>query len=119
VTNAEKDVNLTVRRLTLKQRGFIQFIPTARSFTEAAKLAGYAHPNKIACHVINRLKNHPEFIGTVEVGAISTRLANSLAEGIKATRKYIWKGKAVGEFPDWGTRLKVARLAAKLMGFLK
>ena len=118
VSKTVKNGRVAVRPLTLKERRFIQFLATAPSLTEAARQAGYAHPNKNACHVINRLKNRPEFIATLEVGDLSITLANSISEGIKATKKHIWKGKVVGESPDWRTRLNVARLALKLAGYL-
>ena len=118
VVKTVKDGRVAVRALTLKQRRFIQFLATASSITEAARQAGYAHPNKNACHVMNRLKNHPEFIATLEVAGLSTKLAYSIAEGLDATKKYIWKGKVVAEYPDWRARLNVARLALKLAGYL-
>ena len=119
VEKTVKDGRVAVRALTLKQRRFIQFLATAPTITEAARQAGYAYPNKNACHVMNRLKNHPEFIATLEVAGLSTRLANSIVEGLDATKKHIWKGKVVGESPDWRARLRVASLALKLWGYLK
>ena len=118
VEKTVKDCRRVVRALTLKQCRFIQFLATAPSITEAARQAGYAHPNKNAWHGMNRLKNHPEFIATLDVAGLSTKLANSIAEGLDATKKHIWKGKVVGEDPDWRARLNVARLALKLARYL-
>ena len=119
VEKTVKDGRVAVRALTLKQRRFIQFLATAPTITEAARQAGYAYPNKNACHVMNRLKNHPEFIATMEVAGLSTyKLVKSIADGLEATKRYIWKGKVVGEYPDWRARLRVARLAAELAGYL-
>ena len=118
VTNTAKNGSLAVRPLTLKERRFIQFLTTVPSITEAARKAGYTQPNKNACHVVNRLKNHPEFIATIEAAGLSTyKLANSIAERLEATKKHIWKGKVVGESPDWRTRLRVASFALKMRGF--
>ena len=120
VEKTVKDGRVAVRALTLKQRRFIQFLATAPTITEAARQAGYAYPNKNACHVMNRLKNHPEFTATLEAAGLSTNmLANSIAEGIKATKKYVWKGKVVGEIPDWKARLRALLVAAKMAGYLK